>query len=45
VHKYDKAQKTLVPVKGAGGISKERNALEVAYTQAWADNLWADMLT
>lgn len=45
VHKYDKAQKTLVPVKGAGGISKERNELEVAYTMSWAQNLWADMLT
>ena len=45
VHKYDKAQKTLVPVKGAGGISKERNALEVVYTQSWAENLWSDMLT
>ena len=45
VHKYDKAQKTLLPVKGAGGISKERNALEVVYTQSWADNLWSDMLT
>ena len=45
VHKYDKAQKTLLPVKGAGGISKERNALEVVYTQSWAENLWSDMLT
>ena len=44
VHRYDPAQKTMVPVKGAGGVSKERNALEKAITESWARNIWDDML-
>lgn len=44
VHKYDAAQKTLVPVQGAGGLSAQANALEGQYAQAWARNIWADAL-
>lgn len=44
VHKWDAAQKTLVPVPGAGGLSAARNALEADYALGWARNIWADAL-
>jgi len=44
VHKWDAAQKTVVPVQGAGGLSTARNALEAEYAIAWARNIWADAL-
>ncbi|MGB8339906.1 MAG: FCSD flavin-binding domain-containing protein [Burkholderiales bacterium] len=45
VHKYDAAKKTMAAVEGSGGVSAERSELEAAYGQAWAQNIWADMLT
>lgn len=45
VHKWDAAQKTLVPVAGAGGLSAARNELEARYALNWARNIWADSLT
>lgn len=44
IHQYDAAQKTLVPVKGAGGVSDKASALEAAYAWGWARNIWADTL-
>ena len=44
VHRYDAAQKTMVTVAGAGGLSPEQNALEGVYANSWAKNIWADML-
>ncbi len=44
VHQYDAAQNTLVPVKGAGGVSSARSEQEGAYAWSWARNIWADML-
>jgi hypothetical protein len=44
VHAYDKGQKTLIPVKGAGGLSPAANVKEGAYARAWADAIWFDML-
>jgi sulfide dehydrogenase [flavocytochrome c] flavoprotein subunit len=43
VHRYDPAQKTLVPVPGSAGVSAARNELEGMYGWAWAQNIWADM--
>jgi len=45
VHKWDVAQKTLVPVTGAGGLSAARNELEGQYALSWARNIWADALS
>jgi sulfite dehydrogenase len=45
VHQWDSAQSTVIPVKGAGGVSAARNELEGKYAWAWAQNIWADMLT
>ena len=44
VHQYDAAQRTLVPVKGAGGVSSARNEMEAQYGWSWARNIWADTL-
>jgi NADPH-dependent 2,4-dienoyl-CoA reductase/sulfur reductase-like enzyme len=44
VHKYDRQQKTLVVVKGSGGLSSGRTELEGQYAYAWARNIWADAL-
>lgn len=44
VHKWDAAQKTVVPVQGAGGLSAQANTLEGQYARSWAKNIWADAL-
>ena len=44
VHFYDPAQKTLVPVKGAGGISAKASEAEGTFAWGWAKNIWADTL-
>jgi len=44
VHVYDPAQKTMVAVKGSGGLSDKANELEGTYARGWARNIWADML-
>jgi len=44
VHQWDAGQGTIIPVKGAGGVSAARNELEGKYAWAWAQNIWADML-
>ena len=43
VHQWDAAQGTILPVKGAGGVSAARSELEGAYAWSWAQNIWADM--
>ena len=45
VHRYDAAQKTMVTVAGAGGLSPSPNLAEGVYANSWAKNIWADMLT
>jgi sulfide dehydrogenase [flavocytochrome c] flavoprotein chain len=44
VHQYDAGQNTIIPVKGAGGVSSARSELEGSYGWSWARNIWADML-
>jgi len=44
IHTYNAAQKTLVPVKGAGGVSPKASELEGSYAWGWARNIWADAL-
>jgi sulfide dehydrogenase [flavocytochrome c] flavoprotein subunit len=44
IHAYDPGKKTLVPVKGAGGISPKASELEGTYAWGWARNIWADAL-
>jgi NADH dehydrogenase FAD-containing subunit len=44
VHAYDKAQRTMIAVKGAGGLSPAASVKEGAYARAWADAIWYDLL-
>jgi sulfide dehydrogenase [flavocytochrome c] flavoprotein chain len=44
VHAYDPAQKTMLVVPGSGGLSLTANADESKFAEAWARNIWADML-
>jgi NADPH-dependent 2,4-dienoyl-CoA reductase/sulfur reductase-like enzyme len=44
VHELDASRKTFVAIKGAGGVSSARNALEGKYAWSWAQNIWADAL-
>jgi sulfite dehydrogenase len=42
VHEWSDAQGTLIPVKGAGGVSAARSEAEATYTWNWARTIWAD---
>jgi hypothetical protein len=44
VHAYDSAQKTMLVVPGSGGLSAAPSAGEAVYAEAWARNIWFDML-
>ena len=44
VHRWDPAQKTLVPVAGSGGVSAQRSEIEKSFADTWARNIWADTL-
>lgn len=44
VYAYDAGKKQMVAVKGAGGLSSGSDRVEAAYAQAWAENIWVDML-
>jgi sulfite dehydrogenase len=44
VHEYDATAKTMKLVTGSGGISAARSSVEAKSANAWARNIWADML-
>jgi NADPH-dependent 2,4-dienoyl-CoA reductase/sulfur reductase-like enzyme len=44
VHQYDAAKKVVAPLPGSGGVSAVRSEAEAVYANAWAKNIWADML-
>jgi len=44
VHAYDPKDKTMKVVPGSGGLSPAPTELEGAYANAWAKNIWNDML-
>ena len=44
VHAYDPKDKTMKIVPGSGGLSPSASPLEGTYGQAWANNIWSDML-
>ncbi len=44
VHHYSAPEKTMIAVKGAGGLSPGPSELEGAYAWGWARNIWADAL-
>lgn len=45
VHRYSPEKKTIEPVAGAGGLSAEATELEGKYANAWARNIWNEMLS
>ena len=45
VHRYDADRKTFLTVENSGGLSPAANTLEGEYALAWAQNIWADMLS
>ena len=44
VHRYDAGKHTMLTVPGSGGLSTEASSIEGEYAQAWARNIWSDML-
>ena len=44
VHQYDEKEKTYLTVPGSGGISAGITELEGVYAEAWATNIWRDVL-
>ena len=45
VHEYESTKKSFFTVGGSGGVSDARSDLEGRYAEAWAKNIWADMLS
>jgi sulfite dehydrogenase len=44
VHAYDAGHRTMVPVKGAGGLSDKASEAEGKYAWGWARNIWSEAL-
>ncbi|NBU12368.1 MAG: NAD(P)/FAD-dependent oxidoreductase [Betaproteobacteria bacterium] len=44
VHRYDPNSRTFTVVDGTLGVSPGLNDREGAFAEAWANNIWADML-
>jgi NADPH-dependent 2,4-dienoyl-CoA reductase/sulfur reductase-like enzyme len=44
VYRYDTIKKIMVSAEG-GGVSDKPSAIEAGYAQAWARNIWSDVLT
>ena len=44
VHAYDHEKKTMLIVPGSSGLSAAPSAQETVFAEAWARNIWFDML-
>lgn len=44
VHAYDRKQRTMLPVKEAGGLSSTANEVEGRIAESWGNNIWNDVL-
>ncbi|MBQ0930800.1 NAD(P)/FAD-dependent oxidoreductase [Ideonella alba] len=44
VHEYQAPKKSFFTIGGSGGVSDVRSDLEGRYAEAWAKNIWADVL-
>jgi len=44
VHAYQAPQQSFVAIAGSGGVSEQPSELEGRHADAWAKNIWADML-
>jgi sulfide dehydrogenase [flavocytochrome c] flavoprotein chain len=45
VHEYQAPKKSFFTIGGSGGVSDVRSDLEGRYAEAWAKNIWADVLS
>ena len=45
VHRYNTEKRTMIPVQGAGGLSKESTVKEGSEARTWARSIWTDILT
>jgi NADPH-dependent 2,4-dienoyl-CoA reductase/sulfur reductase-like enzyme len=45
VHRYYAEKRTMLPVQGAGGLSAESSVAEGGMARAWAQSIWADVLS
>ncbi len=44
VHEYNSDQRTMVAIKGAGGLSAAANEAEGLMAESWGKNIWNDVL-
>jgi sulfide dehydrogenase [flavocytochrome c] flavoprotein chain len=44
VHEYETPKKSFFTIGGSGGVSDVRSDLEGRYAEAWAKNIWSDIL-
>ncbi|UCD69455.1 MAG: FAD-dependent oxidoreductase [Betaproteobacteria bacterium] len=44
VHQYDQDKRTMVTIKGAGGLSEAANKAEGRMAESWGKNIWDDVL-
>jgi NADH dehydrogenase FAD-containing subunit len=44
VYRYDVTKRLMLPADG-GGVSDKPSELEGSYAQAWARNIWSDVLS
>lgn len=44
VHEYQTPKKSFFTIGGSGGVSDVRSDLEGRYAEAWAKNIWSDIL-
>ena len=44
VHQFDPEQQTMLPIKGAGGVSINASEAEGQFAESWGLNIWNDVL-
>lgn len=44
VHEYNREQRTMLPIKGAGGLSDVASEEEGRFAESWGRNIWNDVL-
>lgn len=44
VHRYNAEKKTMLPVEGSGGVSRESSVQEGNHARTWARSIWNDTL-
>jgi sulfide dehydrogenase [flavocytochrome c] flavoprotein subunit len=44
IHEYNREQRTMLPIKDAGGLSDAANEAEGQFAESWGLNIWNDVL-